>query len=208
MRNPFKNPGEGHNAWQSYADLMAGLVIFFLIASIGYLVNHDEGRKIKAIMSAQSELCEKSEYFRYNEEYHWFECKVDVVFDEWDVSRDGHRPSEKHWRIPDEASAKLIKAGSELHDYILRMKREYQDVEYEILIDGRISGNFDGPGCQQLSYMRAYSLYELWHREGLFDNKVDNIHAAGSSSGGRGRTGDVVSDRTFKIQVIPYLTKD
>lgn len=205
MKNPFKNPGEQHNAWQSYADLMAGLVIVFLIAAVGYLVSNDEGRKIKAIMAAQKELCEKSENFYYNEEYNRFECKIFVVFPNWDARRDA-RPQEVHWTIPTDNRDALVKAGRELKDYIDRMKNKYEDVEFEILIDGRISGSSDGPGCQQLSYMRAYSLYELWKSENLFDNTKDNIHAAGSSSGGRGRYGDE-RDRTFIIQIIPYLTK-
>lgn len=205
MRIIFKNPGEQHNAWQSYADLMAGLVILFLIAAVGYLVSNDEGRKIKAIMAAQKELCENSEYFSYNEEFHSFECKVSVVFDNWDIRRNP-RPQEKHWTIPSSNREALLRAGHELKGYIDRMKSKYEDVEFEILIDGRISGNNDGPGCQQLSYMRAYSLYELWKDATIFDNTKDNIHAAGSSSGGIGRYGDM-RDRTFIIQIIPYLTK-
>lgn len=207
MKLHIKNYGENHNAWQSYSDLMAGLVIVFLLASVGYLVNNDEGRKIKAIMAAQAELCEQSCYFRYDETYNRFECKLDIVFDEWDTRRDGWRPSEKHWTIPQQDRQSLINAGQELHDYIARMKKEYKDVEFEVLIDGRVSGSKDGPGCQQLSYMRAYKLYELWHNAGLFDNTKDNIHAAGSSIGGRGRAEDNIKDRTFKIQIIPYLTK-
>ncbi len=205
------SPSEGvtHNFWQNYTDLMSGLMIIFLIASLGYIVSHDEDRKIKAIIRAQKELADSSRYFEYNEQYNRFECNVKVDFPANELVRNETVAS----TIPESVKPALVDAGKELKDFILAQKEKYEGIDFEIIIDGRAARPKDWQKYYafgaKLGYLRAYNLYKLWKDSLLFDNTKDYIHAAGSGYGGVGRhpkekEGD---NRTFVISVIPFLKK-
>ena len=192
MKMSFKSQGVTHNFWQNYTDLISGLMIIFLIASLGYIVSKDEESKIRAIIKAQKELGDKSKYFEYNEIDHRFECITDVNFKALSQYHDMVKCS----TIPPEKKKDLINAGKELRMFINKNKSE--NIDFEILIDGKSSKDNN----YELSYLRAKALYELWKGEGLFKNTEDNIHFAGSGTGGKGKKG-----RTFIIYVIPYVKK-
>lgn len=200
-----KNTAEQHNFWQNYTDLMSGLMIIFLIASLGYVVSQDDSRKIKAIVNAQKELASHSKYFTYNEQYNRFECVIDVEFKAYSRVHNIELASQ----IPHKSESDLINAGKELRKFIDAQKSKYEGIGFEILIDGRAAGRYQsGTLVPQLSYRRAYSLYELWHKNGLFDNTKDNIHPAGSGYGGVGRYPDSDDrNRTFIISIIPFIKK-
>lgn len=199
--------GEMHNFWQNYTDLMSGLMIIFLIASVGYVVSKDDSRKIKAIISAQKELADNSKYFSYNENYNRFECTIDVNFIAY--SKDEKESSV----IPVQDRSELINAGRELRNFIDEQRAKYDGIDFEIIIDGRAQeGKKKGiirkstlQKINELSYLRALSLYSLWEENKLFNNKIDNIHAAGSGFGGVGRTPG--QNRTFIISIIPFIKK-
>jgi len=201
--------GEMHNFWQNYTDLMSGLMIIFLIASVGYVVSKDDSRKIKAIIGAQKELADRSEFFTYNEKYNRFECTIDVKFPAYSEVHDLYRAS----MIPDNNRKDLINAGRELRNFIDKQKAKYDGIDFEIIIDGRAEeGKKKGiirkstlQKINELSYLRALSLYSLWEENKLFNNKIDNIHAAGSGFGGVGRNPG--QNRTFIISIIPFIKK-
>lgn len=204
MRLFAPSQGVTHNFWQNYTDLMSGLMIIFLIASLGYIVSQDDSRKIKAILTAQKELGEKSAYFTYNEKYNRFECKVDVLFPAYSIC---HNETEAS-TIPHSVEPELVAAGKELKDFIKVQKEKYDGIDFEIIIDGRVAGTGGEVFGAKLSALRAYSLYRLWNQQGLFDNTKDNIHAAGSGFGGVGRyPKNFNKNRTFIISVIPFLKK-
>ena len=199
--------GVTHNFWQNYTDLMSGLMIIFLIASLGYLVSHDESRKIKAIIRAQKELADSSnsKYFTYNEEYNRFECKLKVDFPAYSQVHNETIAS----TIPDESKHDLLAAGKKLKEFI--QKKEYDGIDFEIIIDGRAARPKDWKKHEafgaKLGSLRAYNLYKLWKSHGLFDNSKDYIHVAGSGYGGVGRHSKEEDNRTFVISVKPLLKK-
>ena len=199
MKIQFHNSGgESHNFWQNYTDIMSGLMIVFLLASLGYIVTHDEEQQIKAINEAYKELSDSSKYFKYSEKYNLFECLVDVRFRPLrEYSRAGLREAS---RIPREKIDSLVAAGRELKNFISKQEEKHSWIDFEIVIDGRVAME-NNP---ELSYLRAYSLYKLWEEVQLFNNTDDYIHAAGSSNQGMGMRNDS-SDRTFKIIVIPFI---
>ena len=116
MKIQFHNSGgESHNFWQNYTDIMSGLMIVFLLASLGYIVTHDEEQQIKAINEAYKELSDSSKYFKYSEKYNLFECLVDVRFRPLrEYSRAGLREAS---RIPRE---KIVIIPSDSDDAIFR----------------------------------------------------------------------------------------
>ena len=201
--------GEMHNFWQNYTDLMSGLMIIFLIASVGYVVSKDDSRKIKAIISAQKELADNSKYFSYNENYNRFECTIDVNFIAYSITRNEKESSV----IPEQDRSELINAGRELRIFIDEQRAKYDGIDFEIIIDGRAQegkkkrkiSKSDLQTINELSYLRALSLYSLWEENKLFNNKIDNIHAAGSGFGGVGRNPG--QNRTFIISIIPFIKK-
>lgn len=201
--------GEMHNFWQNYTDLMSGLMIIFLIASVGYVVSKDDSRKIKAIISAQKELADNSKYFSYNENYNRFECTIDVNFIAYSITRNEKESSV----IPEQDRSELINAGRELRNFIDEQRAKYDGIDFEIIIDGRAQegkkkrkiSKSDLQTINELSYLRALSLYSLWEENKLFNNKIDNIHAAGSGFGGVGRNPG--QNRTFIISIIPFIKK-
>lgn len=204
-----KASGEMHNFWQNYTDLMSGLMIIFLIASVGYVVSKDDSRKIKAIISAQKDLADNSKYFSYNENYNRFECTIDVNFIAYSITGDEKESSV----IPVQDRSELINAGRELRNYIDEQRAKYDGIDFEIIIDGRAQegkkkrkiSKSDLQTINELSYLRALSLYSLWEENKLFNNKIDNIHAAGSGFGGVGRNPG--QNRTFIISIIPFIKK-
>ena len=196
----FKSQGVTHNFWQNYTDLISGLMIIFLVASVGYIVTKDEESKIKAIIKAQKELGEKSKYFRYNDQYQRFECKIDVKFKAYEQYHNVAVCS----TIDNVYYKDLINAGKELKEFIKDHKSE--NIDFEILIDGRVAANTSTDINYDLSYQRAKALYLLWKNNGVFDNKKDNIHFAGSGAGGVGKYGGD-KDRTFIVHIIPYVKK-
>ena len=227
----YKDESENHNFWQNYTDLMSGFLIVFIITSLvawyGYIkvtsaiggdggtikVTIEQSRKIREFMDAQKLL--ESEYFRYNEKYQRFECKVDVRFRENDAS------------IPPQDHKELIAAGKELESILLKFTKSV-NVSFKIIIEGRAARHLSFPTMQEneqadlngwayaetLSYNRARNLYKLWSENSILENISSmngELFISGSGFGGEGRYtgyGPNGEDRnkTFIIQIIPYIT--
>ena len=153
-RLSFRKEGEEHNFWQNYSDLMAGFLIVFIIASLvaysnykkyvdlyyekgitegninDIVVKADLYNKITEFQRAQKSL--NSEYFRYNDTYDRFECKVDVQFDSDDST------------LPASSKDVMVEAGREL-EKILTNFAQSTNVAFKIVIDGRAARPHDVP---------------------------------------------------------------
>lgn len=228
----LKDQGEEHNFWQNYTDLMTGFLIVFIITSlIAYssykvyvdlyykhgitpgnikdiVVNAELYGKIREFQDAQKKL--DSKYFKYNSDYNRFECTVDVLFQPEDPT------------IPQQNIGELVEAGKEL-EKILQTFKSSTNVAFKIVIEGRaarphgqIPGQAQCDYAETLSYNRARNLYNLWKQNQVL-NKVEEMNGevfiSGSGFGGQHRYSGYGADgedknKTFIIQIIPYITYD
>jgi hypothetical protein len=222
----YNNDGEGHNFWQNYTDLMAGfLIVFILISVVAWTrytnvigdeaemgdikVTLEQLRKIKEFEEAQRQL--KSNYFNYNEQYQRYECTVDVLFAQNDEE------------IPNESISDLINAGKELELIIDKFNKSV-DIAFKVIIEGRAARHLNKGSkaendaadakvwayAETLSYNRARNLYNLWEKNGILDGieKINGeVFISGSGFGGQGRHSGGAEDKnkTFIIQIIPYI---
>lgn len=249
------NDGEEHNFWQNYTDLMSGFLIVFIIASLvayssykiyvdlyhekgiteaninDIIINADLYEKIRQFQDAQKSL--NSQYFRYNEQYKRFECKIDVQFTANDFEN-----------IRPEYIEDLKNAGVEL-DSILTKFTETTGVMFKVIVEGRLANDLKNGGANWVtpesnpkawkaamenSYKRALTVVELWRSNGILSNllyndpaksaaKVNTSHnytgelfVSGSGFGGQHRYKFSPQDpegenrnKTFIIQIIPYI---
>ena len=217
-RISFRDNGEEHNFWQNYTDLMSGLLIVFIIASLvtythfkgisdgnsdEIKVKVEQYKKIKAFLEAQKTITRK--YFRYNEEYQRFECTVGVMF----------KP--KSADIPLACKPKLKEAGRVI-DSIINEFSESTNVSFKVVIEGRAAQpSHITPGdkayAAQLSYERARNLHLFWTDNGLLTNiekRNGEVIISGSGFDGKGRYSgsDEDSNKTVIIQIIPCITFD
>lgn len=222
----FKDNGEEHNFWQNYTDLMAGFLIVFIITSLvaytsykvyvdlyhekgiteaninDIVVNADLYKKIKDFQDVQKSL--ESNYFKYNDTYHRFECSVDVQFDKDKAD------------IPTASCEELRKAGKELEKILTDFQKSI-NVSFKIVIEGRAARHLQEDenlkhwdNTEVLSYRRARNLYRLWQKHKILsdiENTNGEVFISGSGFGGQGRyTGaDESRNKTFIIQIIPYI---
>ena len=225
-RISFRNNGEDHNFWQNYTDLMSGFLIVFIIASIvanssykiyvdlyhekgiteaninDIIVNAELYQKIKEFQDAQKSL--QSDYFRYNSTYDRFECTVDVMF----------VPNKAD--IPQQNYQQLKEAGKEL-ERILDSFKKSTNISFKVIIDGRAAKHADPAKTKQfwefserLSYQRAMNLFRFWNKNGILTNIEDlngEVFISGSGFGGQGRYEGAEEERnkTFIVQIIPYI---
>lgn len=226
----FKGEGDEHNFWQNYTDLMSGFLVVFIITSLvawyGYIkvtgelggdggnikVTIEQSRMIREFNEAQKSLV--SEYFHYNEQYHRFECKSNIMFE----ANLAHIPAEK--------KDVFIKAGEELVNNILSKFQNSVNISFKIIIEGRAARHLNKGSAEAnvaadkaawnkmeiRSYERALSLYHLWKNNGIIksiENMNGEVFIAGSGFGGQGRypntPGQEELNKTFIIQIIPYI---
>lgn len=225
----FKDNGEEHNFWQNYTDLMAGFLVVFIITSLvawyGYIkvtgaiggdggnikVTIEQSRMIREFNEAQRQL--NSEYFRYNDKYQRFECKVNVMFERNDSV------------IPKANQADLIAAGKELESIIDKFNKSLK-ISFKVIIEGRAARHLNYPtkaqnaqadkegwsSAESLSYKRARDLFNLWKANSILSDveKLNGeVFVSGSGFGGQGRypntPGQEELNKTFIIQIIPYI---
>jgi hypothetical protein len=174
-------------------------------------VTIEQSRMIREFNEAQRQL--NSKYFRYNDKYQRFECKVDVMFKE--------RESE----IPEANQADLIAAGKELESIIDKFNKSLK-ISFKVIIEGRAARHLIYPTKEQnaqadkngwsyaesLSYNRARNLFNLWKANQILSDveKLNGeVFVSGSGFGGQGRypntPGQEELNKTFIIQIIPYI---
>ena len=249
------NDGEEHNFWQNYTDLMSGFLIVFIVASLvayssykiyvdlyhekgiteanvnDIIINAELYQKIREFQDAQKSL--NSQYFRYNEQYKRFECKIDVQFTSNDFEH-----------ILPEYVEDLKNAGREL-DSILSQFTKTTGVMFKVVVEGRLANNLKDGGIHWVtpegnpsawkqglenSYKRALTVVELWRSNDILSDllyndpansaaKVNTGHkypgelfVSGSGYGGQNRYKYSPQDpkgedknKTFIIQIIPYI---
>lgn len=225
----FKEDDENHNFWQNYTDLMSGFLVVFIITSLvawyGYIkvtgaiggdsgnikVTIEQSRMIREFNEAQKQL--QSKYFRYNDTYQRFECKVDVMFREKDAT------------IPDNNKEELILAGRELEQIISNFNKSVK-ISFKVILEGRAARHLiystkeennqaDLKGwsyAETLSYDRARNLYNFWSGNNILvdiEKMNGEVFISGSGFGGQGRytnkPGEEEKNKTFIIQIIPYI---
>lgn len=214
-RITFRDNGEEHNFWQNYTDLMAGLLIVFIIAAIvAYHENRGDEmdeeyteayKQIREFWKAQQSRERK--YFKYDAKYQWFEIKREELF----------KPESD--MIPDNKKEELINIGNEVKEIIGSFKSS-EIVSFKVVIDGRAARSYKNPNtnesteeyCAKLSYMRAYNLYKLWKSKGIvkdIEEMNGEVVVAGSGLEGKGRYpfkgGREGKNKTVIIQIIPYI---
>ena len=227
----FRDEGEEHNFWQNYTDLISGFLIVFIITSLvawyGYIritgaiggdggnikVTIEQSRMIREFNEAQKSL--ESEYFHYNEQYHRFECKSDIMF----------APNLAY--IPKDKEEVFVKAGKELVEKILTKFEKSVNISFKIIIEGRAARHLNKGSKEKnieadkaswhimeiRSYERALSLYNLWKKNGIIKSIEEmngEVFISGSGFGGQGRYSGYGPDgedrnKTFIIQIIPYI---
>lgn len=249
------NDGEEHNFWQNYTDLMSGFLIVFIIASLvayssykiyvdlyhekgiteaninDIIINAELYEKIRQFQDAQNAL--KSDYFRYNNDFKRFECKIDVQFTANDFRN-----------IRPEYIEPLKAAGRELDSILTSFSQKDTLVMFKVIVEGRLANDLTQNGHWITpeeypatwneglinSYKRANTVVELWRQNGIlssllyFDpaksaSSVNNRHkyigelfVSGAGYGGQNRYKFSPADpqaedrnKTFIIQIIPYI---
>ena len=215
-RLSFKDNGEEHNFWQNYTDLMSGLLIVFIIASlIAYNNYHKLGGGIIEIVGgsktgelsdsqkehmkrlvANAELYEKVRQFDKAQEslnskfFHY-----DKKYRRYECKLDVPFQSESSV-IPSQYNSQLIEAGKELHQ-ILKQFPTSDNIGFKVVIEGRAALRYGTTPSQKsiqfadtLSYRRARNLYYLWKNSGVTDKiekRGGEIFVSGSGYFGKGR---------------------
>lgn len=215
-RLSFKENGEEHNFWQNYTDLMSGLLIVFIIASlIAYNNYHKLGGGIIELVGgsktgeltdtqkehmkrlvANAELYEKVRQFdkaqeSLNSKYFHYDKK----YRRYECKLDVPFQSDS-FTISPRYNSQLINAGNELHQ-ILKKFPSSDNIGFKVVIEGRAALKYGSTPSQaskqyadMLSYRRARNLYYLWKNSGIIDNierRGGELFVSGSGYYGKGR---------------------
>ncbi len=191
--------------WTSYADLMTSLffiMLVLLVLTIAMMkrqakATEEQLKKIVEIQNSVKEL--DTIYFSYQDEYKRFSLKKQVQF------------IEGKSEIPYQYESYLLSVGRNIENLIRNVQLKYKgnDIKYMIVIEGMASKD-NYKFNDQLSYLRALSLYEFWKKNNIhFDPLFCELQIAGSGTKGVGRyTGsDEKKNQQFLIQIIPKIGK-
>ncbi len=157
--------------------------------------------QLKRIVEIQNSVKElDTTYFSYQEEYKRFSLKKQIQFD----------PAKSIIKI--EYKDYLLDVGRNIESLIKRLQTKYKnnDIKYMIIIEGMASNDYYKYN-DELSYLRALSLFKLWNQNNIhFDPKFCELQIAGSGIKGvgrfRGRKNEFKNQR-FLIQIIPKIGK-
>lgn len=191
--------------WASYADLMTSLFFIMLVLFVLTIAMMKRQQKatveqLKRIVEIQNSVKElDTRYFYYQDEYKRFSLKEQIQF------------AAKSSVIPVKNEVYLLEVGKNIESLIERLKTKYsnQNIKYMIIIEGMAS-NFVYSKNDELSYLRALSLYKLWQKNNIyFDPAFCELQIAGSGVRGVGRhTGNKeYKNQQFLIQIIPKIGK-
>jgi len=216
------------NYWMSYADLLTGLAIIFIIISIvlggkltechgdlndyskRYSADSAQVAALKILDRTFSELENQTELFTYDKENNLFKLNVEIEF------------GAKADTIPKIDSIQLIQAGKKLKDFISNLHDSVPDVNFTVIIEGR-AAKFLNKGIRneeynkryatinkERSYRRAMNLHSLWNNQtDLLSLKYCDFVIAGSGFGGKGRypyKGNLEKkNKNFIVKIIPVF---
>lgn len=221
--------------WPSFVDLM--MLLFFVMLVLFVLsykrfsdeenkfkIKESEYKKIEEVKNNLKVLMSDTNFFIYENDYKRYRLAQNILFYQSKYNIDVQS-------IPDfaETQEQLISTGNKLKEIVenLKLQKEsdttMKNLSYLILISGRSS---DLPGNNrnynyELSYKRAFSLYNFWITNIDFDfdseeyHKLLDFQIAGNGVGGIGRFPmykDEVFDKeseemnqSFLIQIIPKI---
>jgi len=223
----FSKKQKETNYWMSYADILTGLAIIFIIISLilgkkysDCLGGHNQVTKkqleqIIKINSTFKTIGEKTSLFEYDEESNLFRLKYIPLF-----GKNGEE------NIPKSEKQKLIEAGEELEKFIIELHEKVNDVEFAIIIEGRtakfmnkrshsenIKANIRSADVnKRISYGRALNLQKLWYKNGFIKQLgYCDVLVVGSGFDGKGRfpykPGLEEKNKSFVIKIIPKFNK-
>ena len=225
----FRDNGEEHNFWQNYTDLMSGLLIVFIIASIIAYNNFKEKEKLMSTLIemaggsktgdlsdvdkekleklvSNAELYERVKEFdkaqeALEHEYYHFDSK----YRRYECIIDVPFASESS-TIPQRFNEKLEAAGRELTNILEKFPSE-KNVGFKVVVEGRAAQK--GKVCLHRYY--------LWKKIGVVD-KIEKlggeVFVSGSGYYGKGRhtrqTDPQSNDpeglnKRFIIEVVPFI---
>ena len=208
---------KGNFFWPSYTDLMTSLffvmlVLFVLVFMLLRKQNRKlslearEFQKIQALNQAVQKLAKHDTLFRYDSLYNRYLLTDEVKF-----------PSGVHEISPKDFPM-LKKVGNIIKEEVLVPQGDpsQRDLRFLVIIEGMASKRgylteFQNYG---LSFNRAYSLYDFWRKEGIFDgenNGGNSVEVLVAGSGTRGVGRIEVKEREeenqrFLIQIIPKVS--
>jgi flagellar motor protein MotB len=171
-------------------------VLTFVKLKLQQKATEEQLNKIKEIQNAVKAL--PKDYFKYDEQNKRFELIQQISFDK------------KQSIIKQEYEDYLFKVGLSIEKLIkdLKIKRANENIgniKYLIVIEGMASKD-DYQFNYELSYLRAYSLYNFWKRKDInFDPDICEVQIAGSGTGGVGRDAIEINNQRFLIQIIPKI---
>ena len=191
--------------WASYADLMTSLFFIMLVLFVLTIVMMKRQSKateaqLKKIVEIQNSVkALDSEYFSYQEEYKRFALNKQIQFD----------PARSE--IKDQYKPYLLDVGKNIESLITKLQNKYKsnDIKYMIIIEGMASNDYYKAN-DELSYLRALSLFKLWQANNInFDANFCELQIAGSGVRGLGRYKgkDEAKNQQFLIQIIPKIGK-
>lgn len=228
-RLDFKDNGDEHNSYQSYTDLMSGFLIVFMVASVIAIIIYRDAIKwreehegivnfIEATLNdeggsgidiTEGDIQISLELYKAMNELRKAQEQINNRYIEYDVNNNMFRVmkyvefEENSPVIPDKDKTDLIEIGKSIQDVVSQFKNNAY-IGFKIIIDGRIGEGEQEkiPGSQRnLSYNRANNLHLLWNANKILSSY--NVIVAGSGLNGEGR--EPGKNRTFVIQVVPYI---
>lgn len=209
---------EEDHFWPSYVDLLTSI---FFVMLILFVVSYFLLIKEKQVAEEKLEFIEEVEktleglsrdstIFRFEEEYKRYKLVQEIEFYESKFKIDPY--SVKDYQ---NTSDQLIYTGQYLKSLLDTLQRKrntdarYKDISYLMIITGMASRDGNRESNYQLSYRRAYALYDFWSKEILdFDlayRDFIDLQVSGVGEGGIGRNKDDVKNRSFFIQIIPKI---
>ncbi|WP_367752455.1 hypothetical protein [Flavobacterium sp. WC2430] len=192
--------------WTSYADLMTSLFFIMLVLfvlAIAMMKKDAKANKeqIDMINNIQKSI-EKLDktYFSYDNDYKRFSLNKQIQFEPADS------------KIQDQYKPYLLAVGKEIENLIVELKSDIKnkDIKYMIIIEGMASNDYYKRN-DELSYLRALSLFKLWSQNNIyFDPSICELQIAGSGIKGVGRfqgKNNEFKNQRFLIQIIPKIGK-
>ena len=226
----FNKENKETNYWMSYADILTGLAVIFIIISItlGAKLNKSVGKikslesklqadsiqmsQIKILESTFKDIEKQSDLFNFDEESQMFKLDINMEFPSLDEE------------IPTENKIQLIQAGTDLKEFIEKLHDSIPDVEFAVIIEGR-TAKFLNKGSENekynkdytdqnktRSYNRAYNLFKLWKKSN--ESNISNLEycdvlVVGNGFDGKGRYPYKPlleeKNKNFVVKIIPKL---
>ena len=208
--------------WPSFTDLMTSLFFIMLVLYVLTYVMLKKSIKAKdeqlaiihAVEGSLQPLKNDKYFFKYEEEYKRFTLRFDVEFE-----RSKYELADGQLKNYTLTIYNIKEAGVKLKTIIDNLKKEKEsnanlkDVSYTLVIAGYASHTGNEQENYQLSYNRAYSLWNYWRKSLGIDfeipeyNGLIDLQIAGNGWGGVGRIEPDNNEKNqrFIIQIMPKI---